>query len=175
VDIGALAQRVTGLENGVQDIRGAIGELSKKLDSKPINWWGIIGGIMAILTVVGTAIGMLMSPVNYALERHEREIEHVAQSSVDRADYLRNREETERWVGSLRDRTRFNEDRGVFKEDFSRLDQALAKLSEAAASKADLSDASRRTDERINMVASALHDLQHDFYARPAASAPAGN
>ena len=177
VDIGALAQRVTGLEAGVQDIRGAIVDLSKKLDAKPTNWWAIIGGMMAVLTVIGGAIGMLMSPMNGNIERHEREIAHIADTAVNRADYLRDREESERWISSLRDRTRFNEDRGVFKSDLDRIDKALAKIVDASATKTDLADDARRTDERISAVASGLHDLQHDFYTNralgpPNASAP---
>ena len=176
VDIGALAQRVTGLEAGVQEIRGAIVDLSKKLDSKPTNWWGIIGGLTAVLTVIGGAIGMLMSPVNGSLDRHEREIAHIAETGVHRDDYARDREQTEKWLGSQRDRMRFNEDRGVFKDDLERVERALAKLADTAATKADLADDVRRTDERINTLANGLHDLQHDFYASratPPASVPA--
>ena len=170
VDIGALAQRVTGLESGVADIRGAISDLSKKLDSKPTNWLGVISGLVAILTVIGGAIGMLMSPVNSMLDRHERSIEHIAQTAINRTDYIRDHDENERWITSLRDRTRFNEDRGVFKDDLDRIDKALTKLAESAASKADLADAARRTDDRINTVANGLHDVQHDFYGARLAS-----
>lgn len=163
VDIGALAQRVTGLEAGVQEIRSAIGDLAKKFDAKPTNWWGIIGGMTALLTVIGGAIGMLMSPVNGTLDRHEREIGHIVETAVNRADYIRDREETQRWLESLRDRQRFNEDRGVFKDDLDRLEKLVTKLTESSATKADLSDEQHRTDERVNTLAAALHELQHDF------------
>ena len=164
VDIGALAQRVTGLEAGVQEIRGAIVDLSKKLDSKPTNWIGVIGGLTAVLTVIGGAIGMLLSPVNGILDRHEHEIAHIAETGIHREDYVRDRDQTEKWLGSLRDRMRFNEDRGVFKDDMDRIEKAIAKLADTAATKADLADDAHRTDERINTIANGLHDLQHDFY-----------
>lgn len=172
VDIGALAQRVTGLESGLQEIRGAIGDLAKKLDSKPTNWWGIIGGLMAVLTVIGGAIGMLMSPVNSDIARHEIAISHIAETAVHRSDYLRDREETERWLGSLRDRVRFNEDRGVFKDDLDRVEKSLAKLAESAATKSDLADDAHRTDERLTTIAAGLNELRHDYYVNRPPSPP---
>jgi hypothetical protein len=165
VDIGALAQRVTGLESGVQEIRGAIGDLSKKLDAKPTNWFGLIAALTAVLTVIGGAIAMLMSPINYALDRHEREITHITETAVNRADYMRDHEEAARWIENLRDRLRFNEDRGVFKGDLDRVEEAIAKGAENAATKAGLADEARRSDERINTIAGALHELQHDLWA----------
>jgi hypothetical protein len=172
VDIGALAQRVTGLENGLQEIRSAIGDLAKKFDAKPTNWWGVIAGMAALLTVIGGAIGMLMSPVNGTLDRHEREIGHIVESAVNRADYMRDRDETERWLNSLRDRQRFNEDRGVFKTDLDRLEKLVTKLTDSTATKSDLSEDERRTDDRINTIAGALHELQHDFSTSRAAATP---
>ncbi len=172
VDIGALSQRVTGLESIISDIRLAIGDLSKKLDAKPTNWWGIIAGIVALLSLIGTVFLQAMAPVNASLDRHEREIGHIADSAVNRADYLRDREESERWTSSLRDRQRFNEDRGVFKDDLERVERTIARTMdtmakgiEGSATKTDLANDARRTDERINTIASALHDLQHDFYS----------
>jgi len=165
VDISALAQRVTGLENGVQDIKGIITELAKKLDARPTNWFGIIGAQVGVLTVIGGAITFLVNPINSDISRHEHEISHIAESAINRSDYLRDREETERWIGSLRDRQRFNEDRGVFKDDLDRLEKLVTRLAESAATKADLAEDQRRGDERINTLAGALHELQHDFAA----------
>ena len=164
VDIGALAQRVTGLETGVQEIRGAIGELSKKLDAKPTNWYGIIAAQVGLLTVIGGAITFLVSPINASLERHERDIARISENAIHRSDYLRDAEQNERWLGSLRDRVRYNEDRGVFADDLGRVEKELSKLADMAATKTDLADDSHRTDERISALSAAINEIRHDVY-----------
>ena len=173
VDIGALAQRVTGLEGGVQEIRGAISDLSKKLDAKPTNWFGIISAQVGVLSVVGGAMALVMAPRDASIERHERDIARISENAVHRADYLRDAEQNERWLGSMRDRLRFNEDRGVFKDDLDRVDKAIAKIADAMAAKSDLADDARRTDERISALSAGLNELRHDFYMGRSTPPPA--
>lgn len=165
VDIGALAQRVTGLENVVEQIRGAISDLSKKLDGKPTNWLGIIGAQVGVLTVVGAAMSMLLSSRDASIDRHEREITRILETAVNRTDYLRDSEQKDHWMESLRDRIRFNEDRGVFKDDLDRVDKTIAKLADAMATRSDLTDDAKRTDERINSLATGLNDLRREVYS----------
>ena len=173
VDIGALAQRVTGLEAGMQQIQGAIGDLSKKLDGKPTNWYGIIGVGATVLSVIGGAITMLISPINADLNRHERDIVHIGESVVGRSEYTRHHEELARWLENLRDRVRADEDIAVTRREHDALskrldDEASSRLRGDAAivdqfTKSMEAD-EHRTDERINTIANGLHDLQHDFY-----------
>ena len=193
VDLGALAQRVTGLENGHSEIRGAIGDLAKKLDAKPTNWWGVIGGVMAILTVIGGAIGFLITPVNGTLSRHEQDIAHWAQMTITRPEYVKDHEELIKWLESLRDRIRVNEDVSVSRREFDtmakrldeevvtrtksdeeatdRIEKSLERLEASVATRADFAESNRRTDDKVNMLASSLNEIRRDFYA---AKQPAG-
>ena len=159
VDIGALAQRVTGVEGTLQQIWGALGDLSKKLDSKPTNWWGIIGGIVGLLTILGTVFVQAMQPVNGTLERHDHEIAHISENALRKDDYFRAHdalqrevkemnEKDERWIASLRDRLRDDEDHAITQRQFSELKERLDeryKITEAYAKAADESAASRIT------------------------------
>ena len=198
VDIGALAQRVTGLENSVQDIRVGIQDLSKKLDTKPTNWIGVISALVAVLAVVGGAIAFLIAPINDSLSRHERALEHVSTTALSRPEYTEHHQELERWITNLRDRMRADEDVAVTRRDvdaiMKRIDEEVAtrirndsevlahlgkdvdRLSATSVTRAEMDADSRRTDERINTLGSGLHDLQHDFYTSghsPAAISPA--
>lgn len=186
VDIGALAQRVTGLENGIQDIRGALGDLSKKLDAKPTNWWGIIGGLMAVLTVIGGSIGFLISPINTSLDRHERDISRMIQSNVGRSEYSKDHDEMSRWLESLRDRLRSDEDVAITRREFdtlarhldeeiatatrlhsemaARFEKSAEQMTSQAASRSEMVESARRTDDRVSSLASGLNELRHDFY-----------
>ena len=125
VDIGALTQRVTGLEASVNGIVDSIRDLSKKLDSKPTNWWGLVGGMVGIFSVGGGAVTMLLSPVNGSIERHEHIITHIAESAINRDDYIRDRGETERWISSVRDRLRSDEDVAVSQKQLGELEKRL--------------------------------------------------
>jgi hypothetical protein len=138
----------------------------------------VIGGLATVLTVIGGAVTMRLQPIDSGLERHEHEIRAISeelnksvQKIVDHTvavgRYDRDHDEQERWTTSLRDRIRFNEDRGVFKDDLARVDKALEKLGDSSASKSDLEEAVRRSDERINTMGAALHDLQREVYSRP--------
>ena len=181
VDIGALAQRVTGLEAGMQQIQGAIGDLSKKLDAKPTNWVGLISVLAAVLTVIGGAIAMLMSPINGDLSRHEREIARLGETLVGREEYKQHHEELARWLENLRDRVRADEDLAVTRREFDALAKRVddenavrsrgdAELSARLAK--EIEELARRDDERTTTVANGLHELQHDFYASHQAVVP---
>ena len=193
VDIGALAQRVTGLENGLSEIRGAIGDLAKKLDAKPTNWWGIIGGLMAVLMVIGGAIGFLVSPINGTLSRHEQDISHWSQTAITRPEYAKDHEELIKWLESLRDRIRVNEEVLVSRREFDtmakrideesasraksdgetieRVEKAIDRLEVGVAMRSDVAESNRRTDDKVNMLATSLNEIRRDFYA---AKQPAG-
>jgi hypothetical protein len=125
VDIGALTQRVTGLEASVNGIVDSIRALSEKLDSKPTNWWGLVAGMVGIFSLGGGAVTMLLSPINLSIERHEHGITHIAESAINREDYVRDRGETERWISSVRDRLRSDEDVAVSQRELGELEKRV--------------------------------------------------
>ena len=113
VDLGALAQRVTGTERAIDDVNGRLdglgtqlnglassfgdqmrflGEkIDKRLERQPTNWIGVILAAAALFTV-GTAV---MVPVFNGMGRLETKIEQVADTSA-RAAELRATNETMR-------------------------------------------------------------------------------
>lgn len=87
IDIGALSQRVTGLEDALGDIRDSLNTISKRIDAKPTNWWQVIGGVVGLLTLVGAFLYQGQQPVNFELARHDRELEKFADTAVSKDDF----------------------------------------------------------------------------------------
>ena len=195
IDLGALSQRVTGLEGRIVDIGTQIGDLSRKLDGRPTNWWAVIGGIVSLLTLIGIVFGQAIAPMNYNIDRHEREIAHIAETSINREDYLRDRAENERWLASLRDRMRSDEDNAVTRREIDALSHTLNdataardKVLDAAIARVDkeidnlldtyaeaktVADQFQHTDERINTIVGGLNEMRHDFYLSTHSAPPA--
>ena len=138
----ATEQRVINLEHVVTDIRGAISDLSKKMDTKPTSVWIIMSSLGGILAVVGVAIGLLLAPRDASIERHEHEIGKIADTALTRDDYFRNHETLvqqvkdlnaalieqvkeqdaryDRWNSSLRDRLTADEKSAVAQDNSNR-------------------------------------------------------
>ncbi|MDE2106274.1 MAG: hypothetical protein KGL39_54140 [Patescibacteria group bacterium] len=77
VDIGALAQRVTGLEGAIASVVDQIHDLAKKLDTRPTNWYGVIAGVGVILTLGGGFFYQAIAPVNSEILRNSTHIDKL--------------------------------------------------------------------------------------------------
>ena len=186
IDLGALSQRVTGLEGRIADIGTQIGDLSRKLDGRPTNWWAVIGGIVSLLTLIGIVFGQAIAPMNYNIDRHEHEIAHIAETAVNREDYLRDHNQFNQWLESLRDRVRHDEDNAVKQQqvdtltqtwearttardkvidaEIARIDKEIDNILDTYAEAKTVDDQFKRTDDRMNSIVGGLNEMRHDFY-----------
>ena len=167
IDLGALSQRVTGVEGSISDIGGQLRDLSKKLDSKPTNWWGIIAGLVGLLGLVGGFFTQAIQPITAVLDRHERYLEKTV--SIDA--YEKDRENSRRAVdlAAQREEAATTEREKVKAETLARLDKSVDRITELMATRAELEAQARRSDERINAIAAGMHDLA---VSRPALTIP---
>lgn len=87
IDIGALAQRVTGLENAIGNVGEQLRDISKRLDAKPTDVWKIVGGIVGILALVGAFLYQGKAYIDADLNRHEQDISHILETAVSKDDF----------------------------------------------------------------------------------------
>jgi chromosome segregation ATPase len=209
IDIGALAQRVTGLEGGVADIRVAISELSRKLDGKPTNWYGVIGGVVSMLALIGTVFAQAIAPINTDLTRHERDISRITETALSKEDYYRAHEtlvkqvkdlsenaleqikeqdaREDKWVSSIQDRLRADEDGSVSqrqisdlranlderyritqeadKQWFERIMNRVDTIDAQLVKRPELQQAQESMTARINIIGNSLHEIQAQIEA----------
>ena len=181
IDLGALAQRVTGLEGSIVSIGDQLRELARKLDGKPTNWYGVIAGVVGLLTLIGGVFAQAIAPINADLGRHEREIGHIVDNAVSRVDYQRDADKNERWSGSLRDRLEDKVGQRQFAELKERLDEryritedynksSLARLEKRIdtldlelVKRPEIEAANHAQDGRIDSVANGLHMVQEQL------------
>jgi hypothetical protein len=83
-DIGALEQRVYGVEKAVGEIRDYLASLSTKIDERSRTPWATLiacGGFMLALV---SAVGVLAyAPINVELARHENLLAQYQQRYVE--------------------------------------------------------------------------------------------
>lgn len=87
IDIGALAQRVTGLENAIGNVVDQLRDIGKRLEARPTDIWKIVGGIVGVLALVGAFLYQGKAYIDADLDRHEREISRILETAVSRDDF----------------------------------------------------------------------------------------
>lgn len=85
-DPGRQDQRLTNLEDAVSGIRESLADISKRLDTKPTNWWQVIGGVVGLLTLIGAFLYQGQQPVSFELARHDRELEKLFDDAALKSD-----------------------------------------------------------------------------------------
>lgn len=78
IDIGALAERVSGMENAVGRIVDQLDAFGKKLDGRAPNLWGVIGGVVAMLTLGGGVLYQALAPISAQTARDGDHIDKLA-------------------------------------------------------------------------------------------------
>lgn len=74
-DIGALEQRVYGVEKAVNDISSSIAALSTKIDERSRTPWATLIAAAGFLLLFMSTVGVLAyRPVQSDLDRHERRL-----------------------------------------------------------------------------------------------------
>ncbi len=87
----ALAQRVTGLEDGMKTIVSAVNGLADKLDRKGQTPWGTIASLAGVAVAILVAIGGLAyRPIDAAQARLDAELKVVQLQIVPRGEHERN-------------------------------------------------------------------------------------
>lgn len=77
-DLGALEQRVFGLEKAIGDISAAISALGAKIDERARTPWAtLISALVFLLMFISTVGVLVYNPINSELTRHERLIAKV--------------------------------------------------------------------------------------------------
>jgi hypothetical protein len=83
-DIGALEQRVYGVEKAVGEIRDYLASLSTKIDERSRTPWATLiacgGFVLALISAVGV---LAYAPINVELARHESLIAQFQQRYVE--------------------------------------------------------------------------------------------
>lgn len=211
VDIGALAQRVTGTEKAIENLSNQFSSLANsfqnqmaaigsKIDaqqsayaaSKNTNWPALISAGAVTLTVIGGFFFSQMQPINNDLARHERENSHIAATAVAKDDFKNYIDSTSKWIESLRDRLRADEDGAVtqrqIKELVDRLDdhnrltessdaQQIARLEKQLDSvdanqikRPEISALLATAEERISTLSIRMNEIQSELNGYLAAS-----
>lgn len=186
-DINVLAQRVTGIENGLASLSSDLRLVSTKLDAKPTNWLSVAAAAAAVLSVVGGFLLQGKQPIDTALDRHDREITKIVDTAVDKDDFREFKRESSNWNLSLRDRLRSDEDNAVTQRQITELEARLDehhRLVEGSTSQI-LTDLKARVDaidgqlikrpeiqsivdginSRINSIIVSINDIRHDVGA----------
>lgn len=84
IDIGALDQRVIGLEKALSDITSAIAALGAKIDERSRTPWVTLISAFTFMLAFIAAIGVLAyKPIESDLARHERTLEKMQDRYVD--------------------------------------------------------------------------------------------
>lgn len=92
IDIGALDQRVIGLEKALSDITSAIAALGAKIDERSRTPWVTLISAFTFMLAFITAIGVLAyKPIEGDIARHERMLEKM----------------NDRYVADMKDEIRF--------------------------------------------------------------------
>lgn len=188
VDIGALEQRVYGVEQGLQNILSQIGGLSTKLDERGRPQYSLlisIGGLL--LGVIGSLSYTVITPITTDIGRLERGIDRLIDNTVSRREF-------DERIGALVARVAKNEAAvekladttlpiAVHNEFKARIDQRIDSLRENAlrelgridgeigALRGDMVSRSEHqthwseTSDRINSLSARITDLQHTFGA----------
>ena len=87
----ALAQRVTGLEDGMKSIVSAVNGLAEKLDRKGQTPWGTITSLAGVAVAILVAIGGLAyRPIDAAQARLDAELKVLQFQIVPRGEHERN-------------------------------------------------------------------------------------
>ena len=195
IDIGALAQRVTGLENAIGNVGEQLRDISKRLDSKPTDIWKIVGGIVGILALVGAFLLQGKAYIDADLDRQERDISHILDTSVSKDDFRRSQDGQDSWLANLRDRARADEeiinvdrialarlegatterhetylrDHAALMARVDSIDSSLIKRPEIEAALLSQRELTTLTNaasnSRIDAVIGSLNELRHDFGA----------
>ena len=77
-DIGALEQRVSGVEKGLGDLSSLISSLGTKIDERSKTPWVTFLAALTFLLMFVTAIGAAVyQPIRGDLDRHERRLDQA--------------------------------------------------------------------------------------------------
>ena len=165
-DIGALEQRVYGLEKGISDlaqntaaqfaaqrqdttqqianVEKAIGSLGAKLDERGKPQWMLMVSIAGFMLAFVTAVGTLAYlPIKTTSDKLETEVQKLRGDIVPRA------EQTDR--------------RTVVTERFDRLERDIARLGERVVPRGELSEKWRAHDDRFADLQRQLDDQKKAF------------
>lgn len=83
-DLGALEQRVFGLEKALNDISSSIAALGTKIDERSRTPWMTLISAFGFLLAFMTTVGFLAyKPIESDIARHERTIEKMNERYVD--------------------------------------------------------------------------------------------
>lgn len=83
-DIGALDQRVFGLEKAVNDITSAISALGTKIDERSRTPWTTVIAAFGFMLAFMTTVGILAyRPIQSDMERHEQRLDKMQERYID--------------------------------------------------------------------------------------------
>jgi uncharacterized coiled-coil protein SlyX len=177
IDLGALAQRVTGTENSIDalshqftaqfsELSRAIAEQMKSINvkmdaqqnayssSRGTNWYAFASAAAAVAGVIGALVLALKAPTDQSIERLERDlgqltavVGQLTQASVSKSDYVYDKQILEH---------RFSD----ISSGLSRLDQDTMKRQEVTT----LVEGLQATNKaRLDAISSRLGETQKSF------------
>ena len=87
----ALAQRVTGLEDGMKSVVSAVNGLADKLDRRGQTPWGVIASFGGVsVGVLGLIGGLAYRPIDQGMSKLQEEIKVTQSQLVSRPEHQRN-------------------------------------------------------------------------------------
>lgn len=87
IDIGALEQRVYGVETGLRDISQQIGALGSKIDERARTPWATLASFAGVMVIVLGAFGtVIYRPIDLEQTRLRADLNEFARSSVARSE-----------------------------------------------------------------------------------------
>lgn len=95
-DIEVTKQRITGLENAFVGVNAKLEDISKRLEARPTDIWKVIGGVVAVLALVGGFLWQGKEPLDDNLARHDREISRLVETAVSKDDFKLSLEQQQR-------------------------------------------------------------------------------
>jgi chromosome segregation ATPase len=179
--------------NLASSVSAQMHEVSAKIDaqannyasSRATNWTAFFSTAAAVGAFILTLGGMAIWPITTNLNAVTIDLKDISKAALQKEDFRAYAQETSGWISNLRDRLRADEDGSVSQRQFaefrervdershtaseeakaehSRLERRIDELSAVAATKAEVSDDTRRTDERFTALNGYLGELRHDY------------